>query len=201
MPRSLRWTRQEHSEALTPREAAGVPETWGTEDAAERLARGALRPRRPGQRGPGYLRVKGAAGGIPAPQAPPPRRQQQQEVGEVRLPSELTMDSSRAGLCPGRPPSRPGLRDRAGCSSRRAGDGQTRCTNRGLCRRDGGQLALAGRSDTATAGVWSSRDWAEEENVGPEEAPGAELRNPGSWALDEAQGGSTPGILGFGWGL
>ncbi|XP_025770109.1 protein lin-7 homolog B [Puma concolor] len=96
---------QEHSEALTPREAAGVPETWGTEDAAERLARGALRPRRPGQRGPGYLRVKGAAGGIPAPQAPPPRRQQQQEVGEVRLPNvsravELLERLQRSGELP-----------------------------------------------------------------------------------------------------
>lgn len=56
-------------------------------------------------------------------------------------------------------------------------------------------------SETATAGVWSSREWAEEEDVGPEGAAGAELGNPGSWAPDEAQGGSTPGILGFGWGL
>lgn len=53
----------------------------------------------------------------------------------------------------------------------------------------------------ATAGVWSSREWAEEEDVGPEGAAGAVLGNPSSWALDEAPGGSTPGILGFGWGL
>ncbi|KAM9048252.1 LOW QUALITY PROTEIN: uncharacterized protein C19orf73 homolog [Megaptera novaeangliae] len=79
-----------------------------------------IAPRKPGL----ATWVKGAAGEIPAPPAPPPRRQQQ-EMGDARLPRTVTMDSSRAGLCPGRPLSRPGLRDSAGCSSRRTRDGQT----------------------------------------------------------------------------
>lgn len=137
MPRSLRCTRQEHSEALTPQVEAGVSETWVVEGGAESLASGTLRPGRPGREGPGYPQVKGATGDIPASPAPPPRRQQQ-EMGDARLPRTVTMDSSRAGLCPGRPPSRPGLRDSAGCSSRRTRDGQTGCANGGLCGRDGG---------------------------------------------------------------
>lgn len=97
MPWSLRWTWQERSKALTPQEGAGVPETRDGEDEAESLTNGTLKPWRPGRGGPGYPRVKGAAGGIPAPPAPPLRRQ---EMGAARLPSTLTMDSSRAGLCP-----------------------------------------------------------------------------------------------------
>lgn len=58
------------------------------------------------------------AGGDPRAAGAPFRRRQQ-EVGEARLPSALTMDSSRAGLCPGRLPSRPELTDAAGCSSQR----------------------------------------------------------------------------------
>lgn len=81
-----------------------------------------------------------------------------------------------------------------------AGDGHTGCTNRRLCTPDGGQLALGGGL-TRPRQVLGARGWAEEEDVGPEGAAGAELGNPGSWALDEAQGSSTPGILGFGWGL
>lgn len=58
----------------------GSRETWGAEEEAESLASGTLRPRHSGRRGPGYPRVKGAAGGIPAPPAPP-LLWRQQEVG------------------------------------------------------------------------------------------------------------------------
>lgn len=79
-----------------------------------------LRTLRPSwEGGAGDPQVKGAAqGGIPTPPAPPPWRLLQ-EIGEARLPRELTMDSSGTGLCPGRA----GL-DRgniAGCTSQKVG--------------------------------------------------------------------------------
>lgn len=124
VPWSPRRPEQENSEALDPQGAAGVPGTWGAEDGATSLAGRTQRLGRPGRGGPGYSRVKGAAGGSPRRLRPLPggggRR-----WGEARLPSALTMDSSRAGLCPGRPPSLPGPWDAAGCASPRlaTGDG------------------------------------------------------------------------------
>lgn len=72
-----------------------------------------------------------------------------------------------------------------------------------------------GESDTAAEGVWSSRDGAEEKDLGPEGVPGAALKSrllgPGGGARRQyawdsrvrlgtlGAGRGTPGSLGLGW--
>jgi hypothetical protein len=84
-----------------------------------------VEPREPGS---GRARVSPGqrrSGGYPRTARPPPWRPH--EVGEARLPSVLTMDSSRAGLCPERPANRPGPRDAAGCPRQRLKTGRRVC--------------------------------------------------------------------------
>ncbi|XP_032025095.1 putative uncharacterized protein C19orf73 homolog [Hylobates moloch] len=87
--------------------------------------------------------------------------------GEARLPSALTMDSSRAGLCPGRPPSLLGPWDAAGCASPRLATGDGVC-EAGTMRTRLGSLAPPRRMSGAprTGRLTDGDERPMEESVG-----------------------------------
>ncbi|XP_055096331.1 putative uncharacterized protein C19orf73 homolog [Symphalangus syndactylus] len=111
------WILREQLESQEP----GVPRTGRRAWPAEPRGWGA----RVGE-GPGIPGSKARRGGSPRCLRPLPSGGGGR-WGEARLPSALTMDSSRAGLCPGRPPSLLGPWDAAGCASPRLATGDGVC--------------------------------------------------------------------------
>nr|XP_028694932.1 collagen alpha-1(II) chain-like [Macaca mulatta] len=189
-PESLReqMLEQKNSEALAPQGAAGVPGTWGAEDRATSLAGGTLRPGRPGRGGPGYSRVKGAAGEIPAPPAPPPwwRRRAVGGGEAAERADHGQLQSGPVSRAAAEPAWTEGS-DRL-CKPE-AGDGR-------LGARSGDYADAPGESGTAAAGVWSSQDRVRKGDLGSRGVPGPdrEIQAPGPWRRREAAEGRA-GIL------
>ncbi|KAM5133558.1 LOW QUALITY PROTEIN: uncharacterized protein C19orf73 homolog [Callospermophilus lateralis] len=97
------------------------------------------------------------------------------------------MDSSRAGLCPGRQASRPGRRDAAGCSSQRL-ETSTPVREGGLSRCDGG--AAGRKGGFQKDGLWLEGGLSARRMSAPYSAP---LRPP--WELHQAPPALTQTIV------
>lgn len=112
-----------------------------------------LRTLRPSwEGGAGDPQVKGAVRGRdPHTTCTPPPWRPWQEMGEARLPRELTMDSSGAGLCPGR----------AGLDRGTSPAVPTRRWGTQM----GDRFGRNGGSPTAVTSVWRSQDWAQRRDL------------------------------------